>query len=283
VAEQRTDEHRPSMADPADYDFICAFYQGDSIWLQRAYAAEMEIYDSVIGTEEIWQGNWLFKSTCDHCGAAFNHGVLFKHTPTEELVHVGHICAANTIGLPDRAAVARAKAERVAKELEFKAERVEAAAEWRAENAPIVVWLNGPAGDSHDFLRDMKKSLAEWGKLTDGQLRAVVNWKRRADERAAESKREITAGPIEAGRYSMTGTVLNVKWQEGDFGTQLKMLVELDGGNRVWGTCPAAISHHLPEDEIKGRKVNFTATVKPKAGDPHFGYFSRPAGASVVG
>jgi len=270
------------MADPADYDFIVAFYQGDSDWMYMAYREEMKIYDDVIGREEIFQGNWLFKGTCDHCGAAFNHGVLFKHTPSDELVHVGHICAANTIGLPDKAAAARVKAERVSRELQAQVERREQAAGWREENAEIVAWIQGQPDTAHNFLLDMKKALDEWGKLTPGQLRASVKWQERDKARAQEKPRETPATPLEEGRRTMTGVVKSVKWQEGDFGTQLKMLVELLDGNRVWGTVPSAIIPAMDEQALVGKSIVFTGTVKRSGKDEHFGYFSRPAGAKVI-
>ena len=64
----------------------------------------------------------------------------------------------------------------------------------------------------------------------------------------------------------------------------LKMTVEMDGGQRVYGTVPAAILDALtggvisggdaPRDEqLKGRRVEFTATVEVSDNDPAFGFY----------
>lgn len=283
MTEHRTDEHRPSMADPAEYDYIAAFYQGDSPWIMRAYQDEMEVYEAHIHTDEIFIGNWLLKSTCDHCGAAFNHGVLFMHTPTQELIHVGHICAANTIGLPDKAAVARKKAEKLAKELQERHERQQEHEAWRTENADLLDWLAAQQTDGvHDFLRDMFDAVERWGKLTDGQHRATLKWRERDEARQrdqqARSERVVNATPVVEGRQRIVGRIISTKWVDGDFGTTLKMLVEMPDGNRVFGTVPAAIEG--TSETLPGKQVAFTATVKRSPKDPHFGYFKRPAQAS---
>jgi hypothetical protein len=288
----RNDIHKPSLLDPAEYVYVAAFYQGDSHWLARAYQAEMEEYEQALEEFQVFDGNHARKGTCDHCGAAFNHGVLFYHVVTTELVHIGHICAANTVGLPDKAAAARKRAERQAEEMKEQDERKQAGEGWRTENADLVTWLENLPDGSHGFLVDMRFSLNKWGKLTERQTTAARNWKVRDEERAErkardEQERQERFGEIpalEEGRYTMTGRILNVKWQTGDYGTQLKMLVELQDGNRVWGTCPQAVVGFFTDeaDMLKGQSITFTGTVKPKQDDPHFGYFSRPAGAKVL-
>jgi len=41
----RSDIHRPSLLDPAEYKFICAFYQGDSEAMHDAYEHEHKEYN----------------------------------------------------------------------------------------------------------------------------------------------------------------------------------------------------------------------------------------------
>src|SRR4029077_3330866 len=137
----RNDIQKPSLLDPAEYDFIAAFYQGDSVWISQSYQDEMVIYEQAINDCNVFMGNFFHKQTCDHCGAAFNHGVLFLHIPTDELIHVGHICAAQTAGRPDKAAKARKKSEKYAREEQARQERQEQTSAWREENEDIVAWL----------------------------------------------------------------------------------------------------------------------------------------------
>lgn len=280
----RNDTHKPSLLDPAEYGFVCAFYQGDSPWMAKSYQAEMEIYEESIEVEEVFNGNHAEKGTCDHCGAAFNHGVLFMHLPTYELVHIGHICAANTVGLPDKAAAAKRAAEKAAAEGREREKRQEAGAEWRAANQDLVDFLAALPDGASNFMRDMQRSVEEWGKLTPRQAEATRNSidrdKRFAAVQAERAKALENSPALTAGRQALTGEIVSTKWQDSDYGTSLKMLVQLPDGNRVFGTVPAAITG--TDSELPGLKVNFTATVKPSEKDPHFGYFSRPANARLV-
>ena len=70
------------------------------------------------------------------------------------------------------------------------------------------------------------------------------------------------------------------------------MTVEMDGGQRVYGTVPAAILDALTGGVISGGgrragravegRVEFTATVEVSDNDPAFGFYSRPSKASLV-
>jgi len=278
----RNDIHKPSLLDPAEYGFVCAFYQGDSPWMARSYQADMEIYEEAIEVEEVFNGNHAAKGTCDHCGAAFNHGVLFMHLPTYELVHIGHICAANTVGLPDKAAAAKKAAEKYAAEMRERERLQQAGAEWREQNAELVAHLATLPDTASNFMKDMQRAIEQWGKLTPRQADAAWNSiERDARIAAAKVEREKAlenAPALTAGRQTLTGVIKRTKYQDSDYGTTLKMLVELPDGNRVWGTVPASIDR----SNIEGATVNFTATVKPSPEDPHFGFFSRPANARTV-
>jgi hypothetical protein len=282
----REDIHKPSMLDPAEYDFIAAFYQGDSPWIAKSYQAEMELYDQAINDCNVFMGNFFHKQTCDHCGAAFNHGVLFLHVPTDELIHVGHICASETVGLPDRAAKAKKAAEKFAREQKAIEAQRESTAEWREENSELVSWLAGQDMETvHDFIRDMQRTLDKWGKLSEGQARATRKWmdgQEKFQARKAEEVKRVENAPIlENGRHVLQGEIVSTKWSDGAYGTQPKMTVLLDTGNKVYGTIPTSI---LPVEisNLKGHRVNFVATVKRSDRDEHFGFFSRPSSASLI-
>jgi hypothetical protein len=280
----RTDTHKPSLLDPAEYDFMAAFYQGDSPWIGQGYRAEMEIYEAAVEAHLVFNGNHAAKGTCDHCGAAFNHGVLFRHIPTDELIHVGHICAANTVGLPSRAEKVRKSAEKLAKELKEREERKLAAADWHKEHAELISWLATVtlADDAHSFLLDMHSTIEKWGKLSDRQTAATYKWmegaKKREASKQAEAETLSHAKPLEEGRREIMGDVISTKWQDSDFGGGMKMLVRMADGNKVWGTIPAAID----STDLVGETVIFTATVKRSGNDEHFGFFSRPASARIL-
>jgi hypothetical protein len=95
--------HKPSNKDfnPTEYVSLCAFYQGDRQELIEEYSRENSVYEAAVASHKTASGLWSLNKSCDHCGTSFDHGVLYLHEPTNELVHVGHICARKTLPLPD--------------------------------------------------------------------------------------------------------------------------------------------------------------------------------------
>jgi hypothetical protein len=115
------------------------------------------------------------------------------------------------------------------------------------------------------------------GTITDRQRDAAINIAKQEKERAAqETERRAGLTDLEAGKQEITGTILNFKDIESQYGLTVKMLVQLDNGNRLFGTCPRSLLQ-----VERGSKVVFTATVEPK--EKGFGFFSRPTKARLVG
>ena len=108
-------------------------------------------------------------------------------------------------------------------------------------------------------------------------------------------------------RQVVEGNIVSVKMKETQYGATNKMLVQLDNGNRVYGSVPKSINeklfgpipgqykyggpfHTVDEERLArmkqtiacGRRVRFLAMVDPSNDDPHFGFFSRPSRAELV-
>jgi hypothetical protein len=285
----RTDTHKPSLLDPAEYSFEACFYQGDSDAMYDAYREDMKEYDAAVSTHASFDGNFTAKSTCDHCGANFNHGVLFLHIPTETLIHVGHICASDTIGLPSKAAASKKKAEKAQRAEAERIRRHKERAEWQAENTDVVDFLAAKANDSnlHPFLRDMVSSLHTWGSLFPRQADAVRKFIANENKPRPERPAEVEpTTPLIEGRRVITGLVVSAKIKESDFGTQYKWLVRETDGNKVWGSIPEAAwsAEGINSDieNFKGKTVTFTAAVERSRDDEHFGFYKRPTKIEVA-
>ena len=126
------------------------------------------------------------------------------------------------------------------------------------------------------FRASLASKLFQHGSLSEAQVEAV----RRGLVREAEvDAKHEAAGPLTAGKQEISGTIVSHKWQESDYGSTHKMLVELDNGNRVYGTLFAAVDEAcwLDEEqtvyEPKGVRVKFTAEVEPSRDDPFFGFY----------
>lgn len=112
--------------------------------------------------------------------------------------------------------------------------------------------------------------------LTDRQATLVESHvaKNRAEaDLASIPVTEVEVAELAEGRYEIEGVVRTTKIQYSDFGGQLKMLVELDNGTKVWGSVPSALYVEA------GDRVRFTATVERSGDDSGFGFFKRPAKA----
>lgn len=97
------------------------------------------------------------------------------------------------------------------------------------------------------------------------------------EQRKTEAYNAIEkSGEAPVGRVAVTATVLSIKFIEGVYGYQQKMLVKLSDGATAYGSVPAAIS----EVQV-GDTVTFTGTFKTADNDISHAFFSRPGKASI--
>lgn len=152
-------------------------------------------------------------------------------------------------------------------------------------------------GKEIEFRASLAGKLRKYGALTERQVEAV----RRGLDREHEREEVLSHAPeLAGGRREVEGTVISEKWKDGTYGRQHKMLVQMDDGNRVWGSVPKAVedqarsTHYYDEeqrvwievparvDELRGARVRFTAEVEPSRDDVHFGFYKRPTAAEIV-
>jgi len=99
------------------------------------------------------------------------------------------------------------------------------------------------------------------------------------------AKRRAAAPDWTPGRLVIEGVVTSAKWRDTDFGSSLKLVVELDDGRRCWGTCPATLAEAEGDEGgsgIRGCRVRLTATVAPSDDDATFAFYKRPAKAAIL-
>lgn len=126
------------------------------------------------------------------------------------------------------------------------------------------------------FYLNLYHKLEKYGSLSVKQVEAVQRGVNRKKEREAEAEALKQVAPLEEGRYGIEGEILTMKWQESQYGSTLKMLVKLDDGNKVWGTCPSKLQVET------GDRVWFFAQVERSRDDEHFGFYKRPTAAEKV-
>ena len=211
-------------------------------------------------------------------------------------------------------ALAKANRERKAEEARLKlcAARDERVAALTLSDPEVVALLQKTYDDENEayntgdydviqktnpFLRTMAGKLFNAGEkgLTENMVAAV----RKCVVRVAEKAAADAAKPaLVEGRRVITGKVISTKAVEGDYGTSYKMLVEEADGQRVYGSIASGLWDEVEflgayrklawnetdgvMRKLVGMEVTFTATVEVSRDDKSFGFFKRPAKASIV-
>lgn len=317
MARTRTDVHRPSTIDPADYvevGFTDRHPEEGGTWIDPAYAGTLD-----------FDGPFTQHGACDHCG---HHGVRyvahFYHEPSDRIVSVGTTCA-NKLNLPSKELV---RMKRLA-ERDAKARKVAKLAEVHPEVAELIAWHEGvEAGTERgdEFYSSLFNQLHRKGELSEKQIAALGKsferkreWARQREEERANEP-DPAPVPVSDERLVITGKILSSKWKEGFYGDTLKMTVLDDRGFKVWGTQPESLlvatdpetdlgfietndyPANTPEAWVldrtmqdgtpyktamcrpanRGDRVTFVAKIERSDRDETFGFFKRPTKAEVI-
>ena len=182
---KRTDTHSPKNFDPAKYAYqgivdlkppmlpleadecALAYYEAAlEAYRQERFALNARV--KVGG----FVGNFVEKSTCDHCGAWFQYGAEYKHDDGEVIV-VGNICADNAFGYDTRRAYDTARASKLHKGRKVRIAKLIAAAAFIKENSVEHVFTDTTM--QHDskggrILDEMHDKLIEYGSLSEKQI-----------------------------------------------------------------------------------------------------------------
>lgn len=306
----RTDIHRPSAPefDPESYRYAGAYYFGSNeiaalmgagTWTQfNEREIQLEAQGYVRGGSHL--------GGCGHCGANIMYAGLMVHEASHEWILVGETCLggrfagsrADFDNLRRSAKAARAAIkEREAFEA-LCAEHPELAYASYAHsiavcgigdysaNLPELPETFGNAsrqGWALSTLDDIATKARRYGKISEKQIALVTKLLGQVEQAAvdlvARQAEQAEVPDLVTGRRELVGECVSIKFVDSDFGGAWKMLVVLDDGTKVYGTCPRSL-------EIEeGQRVAFTATVERSQRKPErtFGYFKRPTQAKVVG
>lgn len=312
----RTDIHRPSIADPAEYREVgYADLHPDAAggsWWEPGFP----------GVHPFFHGHFDADGHCDHCGTGsrLRYATFYFHEPTGEILTVGDRCAVK-LGLASRSAAQvkrlREQAVREAQVGRFAQEQPEAFAfiaaadEGGRESYPFGSFW----GERWSIVTSMGSKLRRYGSLSEKQVAFLARIREDlAEAREKQEERKANAVPVvEGAAVKITGKVISTKWADGYMGDSvLKMLVEDDRGFRVYGTVPKKLADdegsalvRWPdgrEERLSGQdlyyrdeggeivesdegfgadsRVSFTAQVERSSRDESFGFFKRPTKAA---
>jgi hypothetical protein len=264
---QRTDIHRPSAINPGDYKYLR---------VDEARSARKD--GQALGGPG---------GTCHHCGKAIVWRVHYQHVPSGNVMTFGYICA-GILDMTDNRidhemTLLKRKAANERKEAQWetqKRDRFDAFVEKYPDEWQFIV----EHADENDYIGRIKWGIDKYGSPLDymipGLQRFIAGHHKLIATKLKEAAEQVNMPELEAGRRVLTGTIIAHKWSDDiGYGSQHKMTVKLDDGNKVFGTMPQSIEDGYEDDPV-GLRVEFTAKVEPK--DDHFGFFNRPTKGTVL-
>lgn len=277
----RTDCHRPSAIDPADYDFVGVEFSpqekdGDIGTLMMAAQERERIRNHMAATGGTYSRH-QHGGNCHVCGAHCIYSTLWHHRPTNTYIRMGFDCTDKMdMGDPDTFRAAQRTRDAIAGQrksaLMNKAGRLKARA--LLEGAGLLrAWElaeldedptdepprkcncgslygcercghSGYFGNSWQTICDLVSKLIRYGDLRHKDwLRNLID---RVDGWEAEKQRraaeKAAAEDVPEGRHVITGTILKKEYRDSAYGGSLKLTIKDDRGFIVWGTCPDSIS-----------------------------------------
>lgn len=285
---RRTDPHAPATLVASDYAYVLSYAlpcsDGFSFNVQAArdFAVQHEAEFFHGGEHRTWG-----IGRCSVCGARFNMGDIWRHTPTGQYIHIGHECAAKYDMVAECEEFEEALSRR-AKDV-LARQREGARQQFLAEHPGLAEDFE--VGKDHPVIADIAASLARYPYLSVKQV-ALVRKLAAEIRNPPEPERHVTAP---TGKVEFTGTVISakVKAYEGTWGIQYRSVVTVkvetpEGSWLAWGTLPKGIDedfcgtngYKLPLDEMRGLIVRIKATLEPGK-DAHFALMTRPSGSIV--
>jgi hypothetical protein len=308
----RTDKHRVSAIEPADYDHLFS-YSMPGTWPDMGYnhALLMATRTGRTAHEVVLQfdfGTGLVRDTkaipvepydgpgqraeffmredrgwtgqCDVCGAYHRHGDVWRHRETRECIVVGHICADKLMGYaPDRGswAIYQKQAAKMRKARRTRIGRFTELVRWAREHRNLLPALKL----DHRITRDIRQRLINFPDrgLSEKQEALVLKL---VEDSKRDPEKHVPV-PVDGERVAVRGTVVSVKERHGFNGLEFKMTVKVptpDGTWLCWGTVPSVLLDD--EKALRGSEVEFTAKVVRGDRDEHFGFFKRPTKARRV-
>lgn len=278
---KRTDEHRPSAIEPADYAFVaCDHVQIASFGDAHFAIAQRKLIQDHMAVTGGQYSQHAHGGVCMVCGnTQAQYTSLFYHAKSNTYVRVGSDCSEKIFNSDFGLSKFRAQVEDVREYIAGKQKAQALLADMGLSQAWDIFTSAERVGYETLTIVDIVGKFIKYGSVSDKTvnfLRALVaRINNRPVVEAIREAEKAASASCPTGRIVVEGTVVSTKTQSTQFGITYKMLVKHASGYKVYGTIPSSISVQ------KGDVVTFTATVEPSNDDRTFGFFSRPAKASV--
>jgi len=282
----RTDQFRPSVIDPTEFEFVAVGNQnideiiGGPILLRQ----QRELIESHMKQTG---GTWSKHShggSCFICGAWFIYYCVFYHQKTNTYHKVGFQCTEKLDFYETRLLDSYKTSFKNALAQQKGKQNAQSILEQKSLGLAYEIYTNEIETDDRCFnqvsvICDIVHRLVKYGKISDKQISFLRDLLYQVENYVEYmSQRDAELNDVKEGRYEIRGTVQNVYCVDGDWGIQMKMVLKTEDNTIVIGSVPSNIISAVEKDS----QVQLTATVVQKRNDPKIGYFSRPAKAKII-
>jgi hypothetical protein len=259
----RTDIHRPSAINPADYDFVAVKYIGNGVIGESVTLGSAQIIGQHISRTGGRYSTHEHGGTCHVCGAMAMYLAVWHHRPTNTYICTGEDCADK---MELYGADFQSARKQIAKDKAFSTGKAKAQSVLEDRGADQRAWMIYSATARDDFqfeertIADLVGKLVAYGSLSDKQwafmdrLFAQIDGRSaKAAERAVEASTSQWIGTI-GERITIEGTISFTTSYDTAYGTTY-----------VTGIKDAAGNVYIQKGVPLGRRddeVTIKATVK---------------------
>lgn len=275
--------HNPTNFEPRDYEVQGYYDNKRPVYYGQGaenFSLEVTAWESEL--RFAFGDDWRSKiHHCAHCGNGTVRWITaVKHMPSGDVIVFGAVCT-KRLGFVDKHEfkLAQLQSRDEARKVRIGIWKArEAFLDARPELRAAVACIDHPEHAKNVFAKDVLRKLDQYGSLSEKQVAAVLQSVQRDIERAKEAAVAVTVvkGDAPSGRVTVTGNVLSTKIVEREFGSTLKMLVQLDNNSRVWCTVPSG------SNVERNNRVTFTATFEVSKDDKSFAFGKRPVMVNVA-
>jgi hypothetical protein len=295
MIEQRIDVHRPSVINPADYEFVgFEHIKSEGYDDIEAILANREQINRHMECTGGTYSRHQHGGNCHICGSVNAlYTVLFYHKPTNSYVRTGTDCG-EKLGCGDAEDFkknVKAGIESIAgkKKAQALLEAMGIFATWNIYLTVKDNYNSFTGGSEEHKIFEMIYNLVKYGSFVSIKqqkyLTILLDRVVRREEIAAQRARDAELAapvPVSDGRQVIVGKILSIKKpapyiEEGWAAYQLKALILVEEGFKLYGNLPKS----LWSSKV-GDKVEFSAKVKQSEKDTKFGFFSRPTKAKIT-
>lgn len=256
---------------PADYELLISYYLGSENLPGFQVACKDGNHHGdrccVAKLRTVFETGGGDLGICCACGARYAEGDVWLHVPTNEIVHIGHECAAKYSLLADRTAYEmQMRSMRLARKAQLSAERNRLKREkFLADHPGLAEALAADTATS----RSLQASFMRWQVLSAAQVALAFRLHEEASRPKPEPVEEKYV-PAPLGRVTFEGVVVSKKQVDSNWGMVTKIVVKVSAADGIW-LCYLTATKRVD----RGETVTVTATLEAGR-DPHFAFGKRP-------